>query len=360
MYSWLSPSKSRKPHAQSQSSPYFRPRISSIQTSIDDDHLTPPDLPKHPTLTHQPTSTVPTTRDLPPLITHDLKPAQSSQRPSNKIADWFSGESQPITFSIIPSPTQEQPDSTKVMPPDSSTEKSRKPPLTSRFSLFSTKSSPPKPPLTTHDEWHDLDIKSTLNPPNADPFSPSSFKNLQQNAEGLLLKLQAAYKERCEALHDVLAEKEAQTEELEGAETRTRHLKIQLDDMTVKLQEQDKAMMDLVDQLAQEKEARRIESQPENIWKSRTSTASEMSMDSEADSLFSPAMSISSVSTFNSPEILQTPTRKRPERVEVSPTNSEAWNLVRILQLENTSLKNRLGCLENTVDDCLDMVNGLF
>lgn len=351
MYNWLSPSKPRKSHTRSQSSPYLQPPDSSIPYASDHDR--PLELPKPPTLTHQSSSTVLTTRHLPPLITHDLSQTQPTQRPTNKIADWFSGESEPITFSIIPSPTRERSDPVEVMPDD---DKPRKPPITSRFSLFSTKSSPPKPPLTTHDEWHDLDVKSALNSPYADPFSPSSFKNLQQNAEGLLLKLQAAYKERCEALHDVLAEKEVQAEELEGAEMRTRHLKIQLDDMTAKMQEQDKAMMDLVDQLAQEKEARReIESQPEKTWKSRTSTASEMSVDSEVDSLFSPAMSVSSVSTFNSPEIPQRQSSSTSKKVD-----SEAWNLVGILQLENTSLKNRIGCLENTVDDCLDMVKGLF
>ncbi|KAL8707052.1 MAG: hypothetical protein Q9225_007852 [Loekoesia sp. 1 TL-2023] len=313
-----------------------------------------------------------------------------------------------------------------------------KPPIISRFSLFGAKPAAPKTPTTSsdvHDEWHELDVKSALNPSGlADPFSPSAFKSLQQNAEGLLLKLQAAYKQRSQALHDVLAEKEAQNEELEGAEMRTRHLKLQLDDMTAKLAEQDKAMMDLVDQLAQEKQTRReaddaraianpqhteviepgqkssarTNESAERTWKSRTSTASDLSLESEgscADSLFSrdgaasPAMSMSSVSTVNSPELqqYQQPASTNPQRrqaghlstlfsgsrsgaarrkvtEELSPTaapdgqcvkcnglgESEAWNLVGILKLENKGLKTRLGQLESTVDDCLDMVKGLF
>ncbi|KAI4266790.1 MAG: hypothetical protein L6R35_006912 [Caloplaca aegaea] len=337
-----------------------------------------------------------------------------------------------------------------------------KPPIISRFSLFGSRPNPPQPPVARsdlHDEWHDLDIKSALHPhAPLDPYSPSAFKSLQQNAEGLLLKLQSAYKQRSQALHDVLAEKEAQEEELKGADMRARQLKVQLDGMTARLAEQDSAMMDLVDQLAQEKQLRReaedamvaktkkarpaiittnnvqeshaedAQYSEERPWKSRTSTASDLSIesdDSSAESLFSghggatsPAMSMSSVSTMNSPETQQrhqSPAYRLPpvqvttsgsrllgiraetHKGEFSPTPapssslsspttkstrccnnhnikniktnnknhgdafSEAWALVGILQLENQGLKTRLGQLENTVDDCLGLVKkGLF
>ncbi|KAL8787740.1 MAG: hypothetical protein Q9213_002060 [Squamulea squamosa] len=300
-----------------------------------------------------------------------------------------------------------------------------KPPITSRFSLFGLKQPTARPPASSpliHDEWYDLDvINALLSSKPTEPFSPSAFKNLQQNAEGLLSKLQTAYRQRSQALHDVIAEKEAQSEEREGAEMRSRHLKIQLDDMTAKLAEQDKIMMDLVDQLAQEKLARReaedtarkgydayhigIRHIPRSS-RSRISTASEMSIESEdscAESLFSrhgaasPTVSMSSVSTMNSPDFQsihhQLPTspegrqftqnsnqgsRCQPAETKLSdhsinsPTQlsgcidctglkeSEAWNLVNIMKLENKVLKKRLGQLESTVDDCLDMVKGLF
>ncbi|KAI4177641.1 MAG: hypothetical protein LQ343_000104 [Gyalolechia ehrenbergii] len=373
MYNWLSPTKTRKSHARSQSSPYLQPSQSS--SPFDDEHHSPcrPEL-SEPPLTHQPTTT---TRHLPPLITHDLNP---QPRSTNKIAGWFSGESQSIPFSILPSPTREQSHPTEAMPTAQPTpsEKSRntpKPPIISRFSLFGTK---PIPPLTIQDEWHDLDVKSALIPSgSADPFSPSAFKNLQQNAQGLLSKLHAAYKQRSQALHDILAEKEVQAEELKGAEMRTRHLKIQLDDMTAKLVEQDKAMMDLVDQLAHEKQSRKVEdSNMEPDQKSRTSTASDMSLDSKGsctESLFSrpratSPISMSSVSSLNSSESQPLPHRQAgrisqchaPKTKATCNAESEAWNLVEILKLENTNLKSRLGQLENTVDDCLDMVKGLF
>lgn len=198
---------------------------------------------------------------------------------------------------------------------------------------------------------------------------------------------------------------------------RSRHLKLQIDDMTAKLAEQDKAMMDLVDRLAEEKMARReAEDAARTIQahvsqdgqltprssKSRTSTASEMSIESAesaAESLFSrhgaasPTLSMSSASTMNSPDsqslFNQLPTStdryrdarsRNPGDPTKTPTDkftsttvqasqnvqqdtsqdSEAWGLVNILTLENKVLKTRLGQLESTVEDCLDMVKGLF
>ncbi|KAL8800455.1 MAG: hypothetical protein Q9182_005167 [Xanthomendoza sp. 2 TL-2023] len=295
-----------------------------------------------------------------------------------------------------------------------------RPPFISRFSLFTSKQPSPRAPIApanVHDHWHDLDVKTALIPSGtADPFSPAAFKYLQQHAENLLTKLQAAYKQQSQVLQDVLAEKEAQSEECQGAEMRSRHLQLQLDNMSQRLAQQDKAMMDLVDQLAQEKQAHReadtVRRRSDNKSneeshrqcaehtrrpsKSRTSTASEMSLESEdscVESLFSrhgatsPTMSMSSISTMNSPDssslhqpsasaerkCIQSSANSQCQAAESqisennSPqsasmcancsglNNSEAWNLVNILKLENQGLKTRLGQLENTVDDCLDM-----
>ncbi|KAL8720807.1 MAG: hypothetical protein Q9181_007841, partial [Wetmoreana brouardii] len=373
------------------------------------------------------------THALPPLVTQNLQRTRPT-RSRSKLTDWFTGESEPISFAIVPSPTKERPDSVGDMDslfPNTdpanverkpAAQDSPRPPIISRFSLFGNKSTTPKAPAVStelDDEWLKLDVKTALAP--AEPFSPAAFKNLQQSAESLLGKLQTAYKERSRALQDVLAEKETQAEELEGAQMRTRYLKLQLDDMTGKLAEQDKAMMDLVDQLAQEKQARReaedvhsrnfnqrpamASCQDEAVpdpqqtaksWKSRTSTASDMSLASEfscAESLFSrrgatsPTLSMSSVSTMNSPESQhQQPSSTDRTSRPTAPTNvathvaetkisgilspasaslgqlkdSEAWNLVSVLKSENQGLKKRLSQLESTVDDCLDMVKGLF
>ncbi|KAI4166972.1 MAG: hypothetical protein LQ348_007746 [Seirophora lacunosa] len=359
MHTLFTPNKVRKSHARSQSTPYFQrpPNDSPITDDRSHEHghhpvlSDSPEMPEVPSLTHHSASLSPPIRHLPPLVT--------PSHPASKISDWFSGSSDPISFALIPSPTKEKSDPAETImssTPDqpaaradisSAKTNSSKPPMISRFSLFTSRPTPPPPPTARsdlRDEWHDLDIKSALYPAPPDPFSPSAFKNLQQNAEGLLLKLQSAYKLRSQALHDVLAEKEAQAEELQGADMRAKHLKLQLDDMTTRLAEQDKAMMDLVDQLAQEKQFRReaedarvakVTTRPAIItnsddqeeiptedapdgekrtWKSRTSNASDLSIESEgscAESLFSrhgatsPAMSLSSVSTMNSPETQQ-------------------------------------------------------
>ncbi|KAL8962387.1 MAG: hypothetical protein Q9183_005164 [Haloplaca sp. 2 TL-2023] len=133
-----------------------------------------------------------------------------------------------------------------------------------------------------------------------------------------------------------------------------------------------------------------------------------MSVESEescAESLFSrkgatsPTMSMSSVSTMNSPESHLPPsmmtstahpsqrhpstttpqshhhqqqqkTTKLDSNTITTPATecpkcqglkeSDAWSLLSILKLENTGLKTRLGQLEDTVDDCLGLVKGLF
>ncbi|KAI9646196.1 hypothetical protein NHQ30_005636 [Ciborinia camelliae] len=132
------------------------------------------------------------------------------------------------------------------------------------FGFFSSPKAPaksiPLPSDPNNDEYLTLDIRSSLFPSGqADPFSPAAFKNLLTNAEGLLLKLQTVYKLRTLEYHEMKAEKDAQEEELEQAETRAKHLKLQLEDMAKKFSEQDTVMEELVNQLAGEKQARVVE-----------------------------------------------------------------------------------------------------
>ncbi|KAL8701235.1 MAG: hypothetical protein Q9201_005014 [Fulgogasparrea decipioides] len=447
MLDLFAPTKPRNTHVRSQSTPYLphtpnNPTAPNPHLSSHGQSSSSSSIPQPPSLTHPPTHTFQPTHAVPPLVTQGLQRTRPT-RSRSKLADWFTGESDPISFTIVPSPIKVKSDSVGDM--DSpfpgtdpayvetqpAAQGNPRPPIISRFSLFGNKSSTPKAPVLSaelDDQWLKLDVKTALaSSASTEPFSPSAFKNLQQSAESLLGKFQTAYKERSRALHDVLAEKETQAEELEGAQMRTRHLKLQLDAMTAKLAEQDKAMMDLVDQLAQEKQARReaedahsrnlnqrpavasdqdeaIQDAQQNVksWKSRTSTASDMSLASEdscAESLFSrrgatsPTLSMSSVSTMNSPESQhQQPGSMDRTRRPTAPTNvtthiaetkisgalspisaslgqcakcsrlkdSEAWSLVSMLKLENQGLKIRLSQLESTVDECLDMVKGLF
>ena len=278
--------------------------------------------------------------------------------------------------------------------------------MASRFSFFNSKMSLSKPTSLrddySHDELAECDINSALFPEGMpDPSSPTAFKTLHLNAEALLTRLQIAYKERAIALKDTLAEKDALNEETQGAQTRTRHLKMQLDAMAEQMAEQDKAMMAMVDELAQEKLARREEEEarkrsirlvereftPSQRSRPRRSTVSDSGFESEdessvesvfsrRDGTHSPTMSMSSVSTDNSPEIFHarevvySPTQAARLRIPANAakpvqqpcTNchgvrpSDAWPIVGVLKEENQGLKQRIGELEGALEGCLSIV----
>lgn len=350
-----------------------------------------------------------------------------SEERAGKLADWFKGESQSISIGIIPSPTKEKCDPLDALAEPSNKQGTTlpqrlstaqivsKPAMAKRFSFFSSKASLVKSaplPGELSDELLDMDVGAALFPNEpANPFSPSSFKNLQQQSEGLLSRLQTAYKERTLALRDMIAENETLAEESEGAETRARHLKMQLDDMTAKFAEQDEAMMNLVDELAQEKQARRADEEARKrtirvigdvtspsighseLRRSNTisDSGSESEVDSCTDSVFSgrngaqsPTMSMSSASTANSPDVYRshdfhTPAStaqlvhlRQPQSQYTAKgipvhscascegvSASEAWNVVSMLKMENEGLKHRVGELEGALDGCLDVVGRL-
>ena len=373
-----------------------------------------------------------------PLFSGEKTTQGKTEEKVGKLADWFRGESEPINIGFLPSPTKEKDDymetsgaSSLIRPSTllqrkSTSQGTSKPAMARRFSFFPSKSSLAKstsPSPELEDELLDMDINKALFPSGpADPSSPAALKNLQQQAESLLSRIQSAYRERTLQVREIAAEKEALADEALGAETRAQHLKMQLNDMSTKFTEQDQAIMNLVDELAQEKLARREDedarkrtlrlveqASPPHTSHGRVSTAytvSDSGFESEeesmAESLFSrgngvhsPTMSMSSVSTSNSPDAYQfpdtynststsqaarlrlpatrnsksmsTPYRNDPpeEAPPSSCTNcqggraSEAWSVVGVLQEENRCLKHRVGELEGALDGCLDVVTRL-
>ncbi|KAM7197701.1 hypothetical protein V8F33_005425 [Rhypophila sp. PSN 637] len=111
------------------------------------------------------------------------------------------------------------------------------------------------------DELCDLDIEAALFPPmsplsDRDTFSPAAFKNFQINAVGLLNRFQNAYRERTVTVREMQAKRSAQADEMEEAETRAQHLKMQLEGMARKAQEQESVMKQLMEELAAERRAR--------------------------------------------------------------------------------------------------------
>ncbi|KAL9129710.1 MAG: hypothetical protein Q9217_001913 [Psora testacea] len=354
---------------------------------------------------------------------------EKSEAPG-KLAKWFDGESEPVKIGLIPSPKKLNSDpfesttsllaarSSASLQRKSASQVASKPAMASRFSFFSSKSSlakPPVPPIDIDDELLKLNVSTAFKPfePN-ELHSPASLKSLQQQAEILLVRLQAAYRDRTTALKEVIAEKETLAEETQGAQTKSKQLQIQLGALTAKLDEQDEAMMNLVDELAQEKLARREveEARKRSVRlvehetrlpsaNGRRSIISDKECDSEddssAESVFSrhngthsPAMSLSSVSTTSSPdgphyaEIQRITPMPPASRLRIPPFQtlskstqvasqpypqscancegvraSEAWTVVSILKEENQGLKQRVGELEGALDGCLDVVDRL-
>ncbi|KAF1940910.1 hypothetical protein EJ02DRAFT_455579 [Clathrospora elynae] len=122
---------------------------------------------------------------------------------------------------------------------------------------------PPQQSPTYHnpeDELLNMNISQALFPHGpADPLAPSSFHDLLTNAESLLSRYQNSYRQLSTALVDAHSEQSAQDDELDEAETRARHLKMQLETMAARAAEQDEQMRKLVEELAFERRARQEE-----------------------------------------------------------------------------------------------------
>lgn len=194
------------------------------------------------------------------------KTPEKQQQSNRGLGDLFHGESAPVRLGAPLSPTRE--DAPFVMEyrpafterPAASRRRSAAPPQTTpntppKTSWFSRKSNAPTPPATqTRDEFLNMDINSTLFPSGpADPMSPHAFNDLLINASNAIQRMQHAYREKAEFISSIGPEIDAQKEEVEEVETRSRHLKMQLEDMSRKAEEQNQAMREMAEQLAASK-----------------------------------------------------------------------------------------------------------
>lgn len=200
------------------------------------------------------------------------------------LADWFHGKSEPVNLSAFRG-ARETDEMQEYSTADRRREKSL-PPIPSESSMRAQRRAPPPSPLkqvTTpsrfsffglrrqdgnkselpepaDDEFLNLDIAAVLSPPGlADLLPEDALDVIQKNAENVLKRLQAAYKQRTFSLHEVLAEKNERQEELEEARVQSGNLKSQLDGMADKVFEQEKAMKAMAEELERERQARRKE-----------------------------------------------------------------------------------------------------
>lgn len=110
------------------------------------------------------------------------------------------------------------------------------------------------------DELLNLNISQALFPHGpVDPLAPSSFNDLLASAESLISRYQTSYRKLSSALVDARAEQSAQDDELDEADTRIRHLKMQMETMAARAADQDEQMRRLMEDLMFEKRAREEE-----------------------------------------------------------------------------------------------------
>ena len=343
-----------------------------------------------------------------------------------KLASWFdAGTSEPVKIGLCPSPSREKPDplSTRdtTSTPDTmeklfsaSTESvdnltkrpnslTRTPlhqssPSTGRFNFFRKSShAQMKPDVLANDDIANLDIQSSLFPAGLiDEFSPASFKNLQMNAEGTVKRLQAAYCEKARALKSASSEKSVQGDELEAAQTRNEHLKLQLVEMAERAAAQEKITADLQAELNNARTIRMVPPsggfnmtpQRSKQHRSRTSDVSESGSElstsqsifsesrSNCESLASPGTSVSASPVLKS-AIMFRPSPQDTAFGSISPIRryepgqvlgcqnchglraNEAWDVVTVMKAESVALKSRIEELEGAQGDVLTLLHGI-
>jgi hypothetical protein len=273
---------------------------------------------------------------------------------------------------------------------------------------------PPNVPLPTYhnpdDELLNLKITTSLFPHGAvDPLDPASFHDLLSNAEKLLSRYQCAYRDVSSALADTRAEQSAQDDELDEADTRARHLKMQLETMAARATEQEAEMRKLKEELAferlarQEEEAARKRSlslakdsesprRRNRVSNSDVSIADsgfESDVENDAASTFSRelmsptgAVPSSAASEFDS-QHETTPKGKKPSLFQQQSTHnkvrngsvkfeqggwgcanceggsqSAVWGRLAREREENSHLRTRVESLEEAVENALNVVDG--
>lgn len=180
----------------------------------------------------------------------------TTQKAQQESDDYPSPETTPkrLVRSQTAGPTDNAPKNTTTAPAPA--------PAPAKMSLLSmfSRNTPVVVTQAEHDELLNMKVDEALfpagSPTSKDTFSPAAYKNLQQQASGLLTKMQNAYRQKAQALSELEKEREADRDELEEAETRATHLKLQLEDMAHKAVEQERHMKQLMEELAAERRAR--------------------------------------------------------------------------------------------------------
>ena len=360
---------------------------------------------------------------VPKLNPSNTSTPEKTDTPNRSFADLFHGESAPIRLGAPISPTKEKEESELVMEyktsfterpagmPRRGTAHSQTslPLVNKNTSWFGRRLTNPTPSKQqTQDELASLNINASLFPNGpADPLDPAAFNDLLLNATNLLRRMQTAYKEKVEYIASMKPEMDAQREEVEEVETRSKHLKMQLEDISRQAQQQETAVQEMAQQLADEKmkvqEAReaaqtvrlvpRSMSREDNEYttprrRKRTSAdnASDSGFESDMESIFSEhsgadtplsppstSASHSHEQPWNFQQLNGTKSiQRRPSASTVSsrPGSSNpsrqrlggegaAWATVDALRSENQGLRSEMDEMQKTLQGCIDLVSGV-
>ena len=314
-----------------------------------------------------------------------------TKRRSGGLAAWFEGgSSAPVNIGLVTSPQKEKLDpveeastseelfsvsqesvdnlTTRPRPKLRPSEQSSS--TMSRFNIFRRSTTTLAPPEDV-DELAQLDVDAALFPHGRpDEFSPAAFKNLQQNAEGTIRRFQLSCREQRQSLRTVTSTKNVQADELEAAETRNEHLKLQLQDMAERAAEQERLITEMRAQLAQQRSS--LESHQQSIRmvpndadtdprpKYRRNRSSDVSTsgESEAGSEASSVASVFSEQLSIAPSSFET--SDSTPRADCSRCHgmrpSDAWDVVSVMKIESAALKERIAVLEDAQEKALDAI----
>ena len=240
------------------------------------------------------------------------------------------------------------------------------------------------------DEITALDIQTALFPSDSnDEFTLDAFKNLQTNAEKTIRQLHTAYQKSLRSVREVTSEKNVLMDELEAAQTKSEHLKLQLANVVASSANQESAMQAMAEELATLRQRIRRDAEfsgkslrivtsdssdvedPEIMKighrrKKRHSTESSASEDSSSDSIFSHAtlgtctqISANEASSgLLSTDIFHSATVEYVKECQNchGVRRSEARDVVQILKEESRALTARIAQCENANEDALAML----
>jgi hypothetical protein len=213
-----------------------------------------------------------------------------------------------------------------------------------------------------------MDIHSALFPEGQPEYATkASFQDLLSNAETMIAQLQAAYKAKCLEVDDLRAENNALSEDLDESETRSQHLKTQLDDMSIRMaRNEEEFAHQLKDEQSKtqslEARWRLADQRSSGLWISAHSETGDSGFESDSEDGPKTPKSMhyfdtgsEETSPLGSPFAFK---EKNADLNHLRLDYGHSFTTADVnLRNENHLLKSRVAELESTVDSCLSLLH---